>query len=369
MSDEFREKLTAFAQRAVDIAPNCKNEEGTKQFLILPFLSVLGYDDRNPNEVCPEHGADFSDKYKNRVDYAILKNGTPIIAIECKCCGAPLKEERGQLRAYFNAAPTVKMGVLTDGIVWEFYADSDAPNLMDSAAFLTVDLREIARGKIEKSLLDSLSALQKVSFDPENIGAEAKRKLVFQSILKNITALAESPSAEFTRMMIQAAGLTHIRSRALAEYQDLVREAFSEFINVRILKRLDLPARDVVKAPTPLPVAQVPQVGASSQEKIRTTQTELELFEYVKRRLSFLVKEEDLFSEINSIKYRDYQGKFVVFYKKERKGRLFDFVEGEKPRYRFQFGDAGEVESDDLAGIDELLLSTFLKRIQEERRA
>lgn len=67
---------------------------------------------------CPEHSADFSDKYKNRVDFAILKDESPVIAIECKCCGASIKDERGQLRSYFNAAPTVKMGVLTDGIVF-----------------------------------------------------------------------------------------------------------------------------------------------------------------------------------------------------------------------------------------------------------
>jgi hypothetical protein len=57
----------------VNIAPRCTNEESTNPILILPFLNFLGYDDRNPDEVCPEHGADFSEKYKNRVDFAILK--------------------------------------------------------------------------------------------------------------------------------------------------------------------------------------------------------------------------------------------------------------------------------------------------------
>ena len=81
MPEEFRPKLKAFAERMVGLAPRCTNEESTKLFLILPFLNFLGYDDRNPDEVCPEHSADFSEKYKNRVDFAILKGGTPIIAI------------------------------------------------------------------------------------------------------------------------------------------------------------------------------------------------------------------------------------------------------------------------------------------------
>ena len=114
MPDDFRQKVRSFAERVVALAPQCINEESTKLFLVLPFLNFLGYDDRNPDEVCPEHGADFSDKYKNRVDFAILKAKQPVIAIECKTLGMALKDERGQLRSYFNAAPTVKMGVITD---------------------------------------------------------------------------------------------------------------------------------------------------------------------------------------------------------------------------------------------------------------
>ncbi|MBK5959590.1 hypothetical protein CCR97_15455 [Rhodoplanes elegans] len=84
MADEFGDKLIAFAKRNVGLADRCGNEESTKMFLVLPFVNFLGFDDRNPLEVCPEHAADFSDKYKNRVDYAILQNDLPIIAIECK---------------------------------------------------------------------------------------------------------------------------------------------------------------------------------------------------------------------------------------------------------------------------------------------
>ncbi|MGA7452187.1 MAG: hypothetical protein WBW73_13180 [Rhodoplanes sp.] len=98
MADEFSDKLIAFAKRNINSAERCTNEESTKMFLVLPFVNFLGYDDRNPHEVCPEHAADFSDKYKNRVDYAILQDDNPIIAIECKCCGFGLKDERGQLR-------------------------------------------------------------------------------------------------------------------------------------------------------------------------------------------------------------------------------------------------------------------------------
>ena len=346
MADEFREKLAAFATRAIQMSPRCTNEESTRLFLILPFLNALGYDDRNPDEVCPEHNADFSEKYKNRVDFAILQNNSPVIAIECKCCDTALKDERGQLRSYFNAAPTVKMGVLTDGLLYEFYADSDEPNMMDQNAFLVVNLREIAKGKIEESVLDGLRGLQKNTFDPENIGAEAKRKLVFQNVLQQLNQLAENPSEAFTRLLLQNAGLSHVRTKALAEYQDLIRSAFRELINLRILKRLDLPTNEA----GPVEVAPVEPSSVKAEDRIVTTATELTVLNYAKRRLAFLVKDEALFGEIEQITYRDYQGKFVAYYRKERKGRLFDFVEGESPKYKFYFSGGEEVLTNKLAG-------------------
>jgi hypothetical protein len=324
MSEEFRPKVRAFAERIVGIAPRCTNEESTKLFLVLPFLHFLGYDDRNPDEVCPEHHADFSEKFKNRVDFAILRNTTPVIAIECKVLGSELRDDRGQLRSYFNAVPTIKMGVLTDGLIYEFYADSDEPNMMDQGAFLSLDLREIAKGKIEDSVEEGLKSLQKNNFDPDNIGAEAKRKLIFQNLVQQISRIAEDPSEAFVRLLLQNAGLSHIRTKALTEYIDLTRNAFREFINLRILQRLDLPTKEKEIDKT-ISVQEIPSTDLTVKQEdgFSPTPVETNLFHYLKRRLSFLSKDETLFEEIEKIEYRKYKGKFVVFYKKERESVAF----------------------------------------------
>jgi hypothetical protein len=366
---DFKQKFTEFASRMVSIAPRCANEESTKLFLILPFLNLLGYDDRNPHEVCPEHHADFSEKYRNKVDLAILKDDLPIIAIECKAVGAPLKDDRGQLRSYFNAAKTVKMGVLTDGLVYEFYADSDEPNLMDDTAFLVLDLKEVAKGKVEDSTVDGIRRLQKAAFDPENIGAEAKRKLVFQAVLNQIRVQADTPSEYLVRLLLQAANITNIRSKALAEFTQLTKEAFKEYVNQQILHRLDLPQKDGDKqaeqnaapdnngATEPAPVA---------DPRIVTTDIERAVFRYVQQRLAFLVKDEALYKEIENIDYRDYQGKFIVFYKRERKGRLFDFIESGSGNHRFVFaGASGEIVTANFSDIDESLLAAFKARVAD----
>ncbi len=369
MSEEFAQKFRAFAERSVNLSSRCANEESTKLFLILPFLHFLRYDDRNPDEVCPEHAADFSDKYKNRVDFAILKNGKPVIAIECKTVGMPLKDERGQLRSYFNAAPSVKMGVITDGVIYEFYADSNEPNMMDPAAFLTIDLREIAKGKIENSTEEGLKGLQKLNFDPDNIGAEAKRKLIFNNMVQQIGRLAEEPSEAFVRLLLQNAGMQHVRQKALTEFIELTRGAFREFVNLRILRRLDLPTKEI-ESEKPVSALETMSGEAGgltlNNNGIVTTDLELAVYSYAKRRLSFLIKDESLFEEIENVEYRDYRGKFVVFYKKERAGRLFEFYENGKKKYWFDSGDfGGELLTDKLVEVDAMLVAAFTKRVAD----
>ena len=289
--------------------------------------------------------------------------GQPVIAIECKTLGMALKDERGQLRSYFNAAPTVKMGVIADGLIYEFYADSDEPNMMDQTAFLSLDLREVAKGKIEDSVEEGLKSLQKTNFDPDNIGAEAKRKLIFQNVIQQIAKLVEEPSEPFVRMLIQNAGLSHVRTKALSEYREITRNAFREFVNLRILHRLDIPAKDNVLEKSILPDLQAADVATKTDDTPVPSELELEVFQYVTRRISFLVKDEALFDEIEKIEFRKYKGKFVVFHKRERAGRLFDFSEGKAKKYTFDFGqgDGGVIATDRLSDIDKPLNSILPK--------
>lgn len=362
---EFRDKLTEFAKRAVAAAPRCLNEESTKMFLVVPMISFLGYDHMDPNEVFPEHHCDFSEKYKNRVDFAIFKGGEPVIAIETKPAGAAsLRDDRGQLRSYFNAARTVKMGILTDGLVWEFYADSDEPNMMDANPFLRFDLKDVARGKADDSALEGLGSLSKAVFDPDNIGAEAKRKHIYNSVLAQVATIFAEPPEEFSRPLLRKAGIGHISQKALDEYRPIIQAALREFISRQILHRLDLPKPD---APAPV----VPEVASQPPvaDAIVTTERELAVYRWVLQRLAFLVRDDALFGEIAAVDYRDYQGKFVVYYKMERKGRLFEFIESKTGAGdRFIFPEesglaSGDVTVTALTDIDAPLLAVFRARV------
>jgi predicted type IV restriction endonuclease len=146
------------------------------------------------------------------------------------------------------------------------------------------------------------------------------------------------------------------RAKALSEYQDLIKNAFRELINLRILKRLDLPTNESEK---PICHTRSRSSAAKVDERILTTAIEIAVFNWTKQRLAFLVRDEALFGEIEQL---------VVYYRRERKGRIYDFVEGDAPKYKFSFATDGEISTDRLSDIDKPLLAAFLKRVEEGGR-
>jgi hypothetical protein len=88
--EEFRQRILAHAKLVNARAAKVESEASTNASLVQPFLTALGYDVGNPDEVFPEHHADFSDKYQNKVDYAILHMGVPVIALESKRVGSAM---------------------------------------------------------------------------------------------------------------------------------------------------------------------------------------------------------------------------------------------------------------------------------------
>ena len=101
-----------------------------------------------------------------------------------------------------------------------------------------------------------------------------------------------------------------------------------------------------------------------------TTDAELQVLEYVRTRLPFLIeRDEDLFRKLSHIRSVDHKTVFCVFYRQERKGKLFNFTEGTRgARFRFEFvtpEGAGWVNTDALSDIDAPLLAAFTARVQE----
>lgn len=347
----------------------CLGEEACKQSLILPFISLLGYDIFDTGEVNPEYAADFSDKYKNRVDYAILKDGEAVIAIECK--QAVEKTDRGQLKAYFNACKSVKLGVLTDGIVYEFFADCDTPNYMDDNPFLRFDLKDFADGHIADEQAKAILTFAKSEFDPDNVGAEAKKKVIFSSIINFLECNLIEPTDDFKRYLLKnAEGINQrITEGILKENQDVVKTALQGFIDKCILDRVGLADKRVIKIEEK---KEEDKEGIVSLELVQsdvvTTEAESHIYEYTKQRLAFLVDTDDLYQGLRDVLWEDYKTVFTVYYKKVRNGRLFNFVENKDGTVTFNFPsleDSVTCEQGCYKDLDKYLLESYKKAFAE----
>lgn len=135
---EFIEKINQLKERAITLRDNLQTEEATKNALVMPFLNALGYDVFNPLEVVPEYIADSRLKKDEKVDYAIMKDGAPIILLECKKVDndkLDVKKHAGQLFKYFTASKA-KFIILTNGIVYKFFSDIEEQNILDKEPFL-----------------------------------------------------------------------------------------------------------------------------------------------------------------------------------------------------------------------------------------
>jgi hypothetical protein len=160
--------------------------------------------------------------------------------------------------------------------------------------------------------------------------------------------------------------------RLLEEHTLYIREAMNTFFDKKLLERAGFADRDdIVKVPSsePQPTSPDPvgEQAKSVEADIVTTEAEMEVYEYVKHRLPFLIaRDEDLFRKLDHIYFRDFRGTFAISYKQARKGRLLNMRESTEAKYRFDFPDSGEtIATDTLSDIDEKLLAKFMKRVEQ----
>ncbi|MCE2472174.1 MAG: type I restriction enzyme HsdR N-terminal domain-containing protein, partial [Anaerolineae bacterium] len=103
-----------------------KSEATVEQVSVLPFVDALGYDTKKPAEVRRQYPILNMDA----VDFAILRDGEPIMFLEAKKADENLNAKHWkQLFQYFNA-DKARIGILTNGVDYRFYSDIVKPNIM-----------------------------------------------------------------------------------------------------------------------------------------------------------------------------------------------------------------------------------------------
>lgn len=282
---EFIEKINQLKERAINLKDSLSTEEATKNALIMPFINALGYDVFNPVEVVPEFVADSRLKKDEKVDYAIIKDGKPIILIECKKIEnekLDVKKHAGQLFKYFTASKA-KFIILTNGIVYKFFSDIDEQNILDKEPFFTFNLIDFKNNQIE-----TLSEFIKDNFDVEKAYSNAgdlKYIKQFEEVIYNEYL---NPSDDFVKYLIDKSGVCEGRKtdKVIEKHKKTTIEAFNLFMS-KVMK-------------TSLDFSLAPKQETTKEEKkeIITTVEELEGYAVIKAILNSVI-------DLSRVTYRD----------------------------------------------------------------
>lgn len=294
---ELKEGIARLAEKAdAEREKEGVTEEATKQALILPMFSLLGYNIFDTGELCPEYTADFGAKKGKKVDYAILQDGQPIVLVECKSCTEELTNNYvEQLFWYFTVSPA-KFGILTNGIEYRFYTDLEEQNKLDQVPFLTFDVRDMSDSQIT-----ALSKFEKEKFDQTKILGDAERLKCAGLVENYLAKQLDDMDDEFAKFVIKQSEVRSgkVTQAVLDQYKPVVSRAFTALINEQVNRKITqaLQGDEPAEEPEEEPVS-----------KIVTTEEEIESFYIVRGILAGIVPVED-------IAYRDRQTYFGILYR------------------------------------------------------
>ena len=116
------------------------DEAATKQFVVLPILRTLGWEDGNLEtlEVFPEQKTG-----NGSVDYALQHDEKPLVFIECKRWRVKIgtDEHQNQLSTYVFQRG-IDLAVLTNGKTWDFYLAYKTHVPWKERKFCSIDLEK-----------------------------------------------------------------------------------------------------------------------------------------------------------------------------------------------------------------------------------
>jgi predicted type IV restriction endonuclease len=354
---QLRMGLMGLAKRSAGLLKACNNEASVKLYLVLPMIGLLGYDSSDPLEVYPNHETDHIDGVAYRADFAILSAGNPMIAFAAGKTTEDLVAKKSALTRYFNAWPTTRLGVLSNGITFEYYVDSAKPGVMDSDPFLVVDLNAIATGGVSDDVVETLVHATKDSFNAEMIAETAHLMLVRTRLRGAFAELAQSPSPELCRLLLDRVGFVGVPDATIARhYAPLVKSAFEEALVIPAMQKLQAAGGGV------------DQLAASPlSAKLAAAERDLAMFNATRRRLAFLASDESQYQAIDKVDYRVTVGRITVFLGSDPRGRLFEVVRGADGYEKYVFAAPfGEMGTHALADIDQALRGVFEMRVREQ---
>jgi len=230
---DLLDRLRELSLRIPNQLPHLQTEEATKTALVMPLISALGYNVFDPTEVVPEFTADVGVKKGEKVDYAIIREGEAVLLFECKASNVNLDDAHAsQLYRYFSVT-SARFGVLTNGVVYRFFSDLEAPNRMDSRPFMEFNLL-----RLDEKVTNELKRFAKEGFDVEAILSTASDLKYTKGIKRTLSEEWVNPSEELARLLGARVYSGRMTQQVREQFSQIVKRAFHEFVTDRVNERL-----------------------------------------------------------------------------------------------------------------------------------
>lgn len=311
---DFKDTLKQLSDKIESQRDAITTEEGTKNAFIMPLIAAWGYDVFNPLEVVPELDCDLVKKKGDKIDYAIMKEGNPILLIECKHWKQNLNLHDTQLQKYFVAS-NARFGVLTNGIEYRFYTDLDKANIMDEKPFLVVNMLDLSDADMEQ-----MKKFHKSYYNESEILSNAQELQITIQIKDILRKNFQSPGDEFTRYFVRCLNDWKSTQKQVEQYKPFVKKSIDAVINDIISERLNVAIKNEgqqqtdVRQQAEIQPEETEQAGESlpdgvvfidKESGVFTTQEEIDAYNIIR---SILRK----FISADQIVYKDFKSYFAI---------------------------------------------------------
>lgn len=309
---DFKDSILQLSEKIAKQIDGIATEEATKTSFIMPMIAALGYDVFNPFEVVPEMDCDLT-RRSDKIDYAIMKDNTPILLMECKHCKQNLDLHNTQLAKYY-AASNARFGVLTNGVEYRFYTDLEKKNIMDEKPFLDINMLDLSDNDIEQ-----LKKFHKSYYNEQNILSTAQELQITIQVKDLINKNIQQPDDEFTRYFVRCLNDGKYSAKLINQYKPIVKKCAASVINDIISDRLNIAMKndgneeaqnsevenDMHKSGNNVEKLPDGVVFQDEEKGIITTQEEIDAYNIVRSILREYI-------DVKRIKYNDYKSYFTI---------------------------------------------------------
>ncbi len=301
-------------KKAIDAS---KDETQTRDNLIHHFLNILNY--KKIDHYTHEYYADMADKKNRRVDIAItLGKKDPVMLVECKSVTANLNDNHfRQLNEYCLYTPSAKIGILTNGVIYNFYAiDTKQKKGLNSKPFFVFNLLNYETSDVEKLALFNLSNLE-----IKDILSEAEDIYFLDEFDTAFYQTLALPNDDLAKLIFKNMGGQRSTDKVLTQIKQLVNSVSIKTALEKVIKK----------------------EIADSNSGIITTDEEIKAYNVVKTILAMSSKIKE--PQLARIGFRDMKNKFAIIVDENQTKNICSFIFKEKVKtieinkYTFDLND------------------------------